>query len=317
MSKEFLIFKLKNISRIDTYQPMNDLFRRGGTSLKIFFLILIIPIFFSAMAYGNDSNEIPFYYQPLIERLTRDGFDIEFLSKLLTDCRAEFIPEVMTISISSKEMPEVYIQFLTPESILLAKRFLRQNLKTLKRMERQFHVEKEVVVAILLVESRFGEYTGKYRVIPTLASMALTDSSDNLWSNYSALREIDPEISYDWLESLAKKRADWAYRELKSFLNIIRHEKIDPLEVRSSYAGALGMAQFMPSSFLAYGLSKKGFEKWLLDKEEAIFSIGNYLKCHGWKKNLPIAKKRQILWCYNHSDPYIETIVRVAQKTKD
>jgi membrane-bound lytic murein transglycosylase B len=73
----------------------------------------------------------------------------------------------MTISLDSRETTELYTQFLSPESILLSKKFLGQNIKILKKMEKKFHVEKEVVVAILLVESRFGENIGKYRVIPT------------------------------------------------------------------------------------------------------------------------------------------------------
>ena len=280
-------------------------------------LILIVPILFSSMVYCYDTNEISLFYQPLIHRLSQEGFDVEFLSKLLTDPRAEMIPSALTISFNSMEDPERYLQFLSPESILLSKKFLRQNLKILRQVEKRFRVEKEVIVAILLVESRFGENIGKSRVISTLASMALIDSPENLQKNYLTLREIDPELSYEWMEDLAKKKARWAYNELKCFLKIICHEEIDPLEVYGSYAGALGMAQFLPSSYLTYAVSKKSFERWLLGKEEAIFSIGNYLKSHGWKKNLPIKKKKQILWCYNHSEPYIETILQVAQKIKN
>jgi membrane-bound lytic murein transglycosylase B len=183
-------------------------------------------------------------------------------------------------------------------------------------MEKEFHVEKEVIVAILLVESRFGENIGKCRVIPTLASMALMDSPEHLQKNYLILREMDPELSYEWIEGLAMRKARWAYHELKCFLRIIRHEKIDPLEVYGSYAGALGMAQFIPSSYLNYAVSKKSFERWLLSKEEAIFSIGNYLRSHGWKKNLSIKKKKQILWHYNRSEPYGETILQVAKNIR-
>jgi len=282
--------------------------------LKIFNLILTISILFSSIAYGNDSNEI--FYQPLIHRLSQDGFDAEFLSKLLTDPRAGVIPSALTIYLESKEVPERYTQFLTPESILLSKKFLRENIKLLGKMETLFHVEKEVVVAILRVESRFGENIGKQRVIPTLASMALIDSPDNLRKQYLTLREINPELSYEWIEAQAKRKANWAYHELKCFLKIIHHEKIDPLEVFGSTAGALGMAQFIPSSYLAYALSNKGFESWLLSKEAAIFSIGNYLKSHGWKRNLSIEKKRKLLWYYNHSEPYVETILQVSQKIK-
>jgi len=284
--------------------------------MKTFFLILTLLIFCSSIVYGNEAQEVPSHYQTLSLRLSQEGFDLEFLSKLLADSRAEFIPELTAISLTSRETQDLYAQFLDPELILLSKKFLRQNFHTLKQMEKEFHVEKEVTVAILLVESRFGENIGKYRVIPTLASMALIDSPEHLQRNYLALREMDPELSYEWIEGLAMRKARWAYHELKCFLKIIRHEEIDPLEVYGSYAGALGMAQFIPSSYLAYAVSKKSFGTWLLSKEEAIFSIGNYLRSHGWKKSLSMKKKRKILWYYNRSEPYGETILQVAKKIR-
>ena len=276
--------------------------------------LLLILAFLNSMAYSQELMEIPPVYQPLLSRLSREGFECNFLSKIFIDPRAEIIPERMTLSLVSRETTELYQQFLTPESISLGRTFLRRNRKLLRKMESKFHVEMEVVVAILLVESRFGENIGKHRVIPTLASIALISSPENLQKNYQSLREGSPNLSYEEVENLVKKRGEWAYHELKCFLNIIRHEKIDPLEVYGSYAGALGMAQFIPSSYLIFAQSNNGLEKWLLNKEEAIFSIGNYLKSHGWKQNLPIEKKRKGLWYYNHSEPYVETILQIAQK---
>jgi len=283
---------------------------------KIRYLILILLVISPSGAYANESDDILSFYQPLIYRLSEEGFDFEYLSQLFSDPRAEFIPAVTTISILSTEVTERYTQFLTPESILLSKKFLRHNLKTLRQMENRFHVEKEVTVAILLVESKFGQNTGRYRVIPTLASIALMDSPENLRKNCDSLREIAPELSCDWIESRSKRKAAWAYHELKCFFNIIRQENIDPLEVYGSHAGAMGMAQFIPSSYLAFATNQNGFEKWLLSKEEAIFSIGNYLRSHGWKRNLPVQKKKQILLCYNRSEPYVETVLKIAKKIK-
>jgi len=279
-------------------------------------LILAVLFLFPSVMCGNSAAEISANYQPLIERLSKDGFDPELLGRLFNDKRAGIIPERMVVSLVSRENKELYAPFLTPESILFAKHFLRQNIKQLKEVERRFHVDKEVIVAILLVESRFGENTGKHRVFPTLASMAIMDSPENLQNNYSLLKETDPELSYEWVEEKAKRRAKWAYQELKCFLRIIRDETLDPLEVRGSYAGALGLPQFIPSSYLAFALRQKGFENWLLSQEEAILSIANYLKLNGWKKKIPAEKKRKVLWSYNRSEPYIETILQVADRIK-
>jgi membrane-bound lytic murein transglycosylase B len=280
-------------------------------------LMLIFLIGFPSAIPANDSRDLPPHYQALLERLVRDGQDKDFLYPLFLDPRTEPIRHRMNISLLTREIPEIYTKFLTFESILLAKNFLHQNLVTLKEMERRFDVEKEVAVAILLVESKLGENIGKHRVIPTLASMALMNSTENLLRNYSTIWEMSPEVPYSWIEHLATRRANWAYKELKTFLEIIRSEKMDPLEVYGSIAGALGMPQFIPSSYMAYAINKNSFKDWLYDAEAAILSIGNYLKSHGWKRGLPIHQQKKLLWHYNRSDPYGETILQIAQRIRN
>jgi len=142
------------------------------------------------------------------------------------------------------------------------------------------------------------------------------DSTENLRDNFSRLKELDPDLSYEWVEDKGKRRALWAYQELKCFLTIVRDEALDPLEIRGSYAGALGPPQFVPSSYLAFALRQKGLEHWLSSMEEATLSVANYLKLNGWKKKLSKEKKRKVLWSYNHSEPYIETILELASRMK-
>jgi len=291
--------------------------QRWKTTLGIACVVMVLPLLFLAQVSGQTPSDVPPIYQSLVSRLSQDGFDAGFLSKLLMDSRSEPISSAMSIPVTTREIPEIYEQFLTLEAILLARRFLQENSTILDEMEKKFSVDKEVVTAILLVESRFGENIGKFRVLPTLASMAVMDSPENIEANYSVLRVADPEMTYDRVQGVAKKRASWAYQELKNFLLIVLRENFDPLEIRGSYAGAVGMAQFVPSSYLGYAESKNGFERWLTSKEDAVFSIGNYLKSHGWNKNLPLEKKKRVLWYYNHSKPYIETVLLVAQKIKN
>jgi membrane-bound lytic murein transglycosylase B len=286
--------------------------------VRVVFVILALFLLAFSVAHGNVPEEISSCYHPLlgglIERLSQDGFDLEFLSELFLDPRAELMPELMTISLVSRETTDVYAPFLSPESILLAKKFLQNNMSLLRETEKRFQVDKEVIVAILLVESRFGENIGKRRVIPTLASIALIDLPENLQYTYQVLLGVHSELAYDVAEGLAKRRAQWAYQELRQFLQIIRNEGMDPLEVKGSYAGALGMPQFLPSSYKNYSLNSKSFEEWLTSKEGAVISIANYLKSNGWKKDLPLQKQRQVIWSYNHSTPYVDTILQIAQK---
>jgi membrane-bound lytic murein transglycosylase B len=278
-------------------------------------IVLSIGLAVSSVAAAGPEGFLAFY-QPLLERLVEEGFDTGRLSTIFGDPRAEPVFSAMSLTLGKKETADLYSRFLSDEQIELAKKFRRQNLKILRQMEKRFHVDKEVVVAILLVESRFGEYTGKHRVVPTLASIALIDSPVNLTELCRGLLEQDPELSPEWLEGRAKRKAAWAYKELTCLLRILERETIDPLEIRGSYAGALGMAQFVPTSYRAFALPKKGLEGWLREKDEAIFSIGNYLMSNGWKKKLSEEKKRQVLWSYNHSEPYVSTILEIARRIR-
>ena len=112
-------------------------------------------------------------------------------------------------------------------------------------------------------------------------------------------------------------KSDWAYRELKAFLKYAESEKIDPVSVRGSMAGAVGIAQFMPTNILHLGIDgDKDGSIDLFTHADAIASIANYLKHHGWRKDQDRKAAYGVLLRYNYSKYYANTILAVADKLR-
>jgi len=123
-------------------------------------------------------------------------------------------------------------------------------------------VPASVILAIVGVETFYGERTGSYRVIDALSTLA-----------------------FDY-----PPRADFFRRELEQFLLMSREESLDPLRPKGSYAGAMGIPQFMPSSFRAYAVDGGGDghrDLWS-DWDDVFASVANYLKVHGWRPGEPV-----------------------------
>ena len=146
--------------------------------------------------------------------------------------------------------------------------FWQKNLDTLARAEEKYGVPAEVIVAIIGVETRFGRNLGDFRVIDALATLV---------ADYP-------------------KRRRFFSKELVHYMKLVRKEKIDPFSIYGSYAGALGKPQFMPSSFLAYAIDfdKDGKRDLSSSDADAIGSVANYLKKHGWNRNQPITGRATV-----------------------
>jgi len=153
--------------------------------------------------------------------------------------------------------------FLTDARVKEGAVFWRQHAETLKQVSEQYGVPPEIIVAILGVETLYGRRTGSYRVIDALATLA---------------------FAYP-------PRSRFFTAELEQFLLLCREEKVSPLQPTGSYAGAMGMPQFMPSSFRSFAadFNEDGNRDLWHDPKDAIASIANYFKAHGWIRNQPIA----------------------------
>ena len=152
--------------------------------------------------------------------------------------------------------------FVNERHIADGVRFAAQHAEALARAEAQYGVPREIIVAIIGVETYYGRNMGKWRVIDALASLA-----------------------FDY-----PPRADFFRSELEAFLLFSREARLDPLEVRGSYAGAIGIPQFMPSSYRRWAVDFDGDGVALLRSSptDAIGSVGNFLKSHGWVSGEPI-----------------------------
>jgi membrane-bound lytic murein transglycosylase B len=147
-------------------------------------------------------------------------------------------------------------------------KFWRDNEAQLQRAYETYGVAPEIIVAIIGVETRYGGNTGSHRVIDALAT-----------------------LGFDY-----PRRASFFRKELEHFLLLAREQKQDPLQLKGSYAGAMGYGQFMPSSYRAYAVDFDGddFVDIWNNPTDAIGSVANYLARHGWQKDQPITVRTRV-----------------------
>ena len=158
-------------------------------------------------------------------------------------------------------------RFVEPKRIAAGLAFWSQHADTLARAEKQYGVPAEIIVGILGVETLYGQNTGGFRVIDVLATLAF-DYPDT--PNRAA-------------------RMDYFKSELENALLFARESSIDPFSLKGSYAGAIGLPQFMPGSIRKYAVDYDGDGKIDLrnSPDDAIGSIANFLVQHGWHRGEP------------------------------
>jgi len=256
--------------------------------------------------------------ESLFQELTNEGFKPAFVHRLLYDKRWELSLLILEKNLIYRESKANYLHFLDAYSTALARDFLGKNRVFLEETERRYGVDKEVIVAILLIESSFGEYSEKYRVFNALSSLSQANHPEVFRLAFDHLKESHPDLTKDYFRERAERKSRWAFQELKAFLEIGIREDLDILEVKGSYAGAFGIPQFIPTSYLTYGTDGNGDNNiHLHDRYDAIVSVANYLKAHGWKPGLTKEEMMKVLFRYNRSRLYGETVLKCAEKLKN
>ncbi len=194
----------------------------------------------------------------------KHGIDRAEVSRLLA--QAQFQPrviELITRPAESKPWVEYRELFMTPKRIVGGVEFWNNHAESLARARAQYGVPEEIIVAIIGVETLYGERTGSYRVLDALATLA---------------------FGYP-------RRSAYFTGELENFILLARANGLDPSSLFGSYAGAIGIPQFMPGSYLAYAVDYDGDGKADLSSSpvDAIGSVAHYLSRHGWTQGEPTA----------------------------
>ena len=172
---------------------------------------------------------------------------------------AQQLPEVIeAISrpATLKPWPEYRAAFVNPERISLGLKFWKKYRRSLQAAERKYGVPQEIILAVIGVETVYGQDAGSFRTLDALTTLA-----------------------FDY-----PPRADFFRKELENYLLLAREQQFDLLAMRGSYAGALGIPQFMPSSYRTYAVDFNGNHKidLLHEPGDAIGSVASYLKGYGW-----------------------------------
>jgi len=227
----------------------------------------------NVMQMGGDFANNPNAQQFIDKMVNKHGFDRQQLQEILSQAkRLDSVLRLMdnqapTTSVKPPSGPNgawlrYRKKFITPDNVQNGVVFWNQYEDALNRAWQVYGVPPEIIVGIIGVETRWGRVMGKTRILDALATLSF---------NYP-------------------RRAEYFSGELETFLLMARDEQDDPLNLKGSFAGAMGYGQFMPSSYKQYAVDFSGdghINLW--DPVDAIGSVANYFKAHGWVKGDQIA----------------------------
>jgi len=242
--------------------------------VKVFVALSFIFIFLlQAKDYTKNADTIAF----VDSMVKKHNFKHTYLNELFCDVDLQEKPLQLISGVRKKPTAALKKKYplygawdryekykLTDKRIEDGASFMRRYKTTFERVEARYGVPAEYIAAIIGIESVYGGNVGKYPVFDTLSTLA-----------------FEPH-----------RRSDYFKRELSEFIRLSYRHKINPKNVLGSYAGAIGLGQFMPSNYEAYGVDfNEDGRVSLQHPQDAIASIANYLKENGWKRGEEVATR--------------------------
>ena len=268
-------------------------------------------------------------WSPLIDRLIGDGLAPEKINALFSRPEVTFESEAMTCKLQAlikkkfqkppagavPPVKAIYEGYLRAEVIAGAQEYLERNTPTLQNIRESYCVPEEIIVSIMLIETKLGESVGTRSALNTLASMALSTDLDIIQPYLP--EGLITETTEAFARRKCREKSDWAYRELKAFLEYAEKNEVDPVSIPGSIYGAIGLCQFMPSNAFIFGIDADGDGRIdLFATPDALHSIANYLKKNGWKCKMTRKHQHKVILAYNKSQTYANTVLAVAEKLR-
>jgi membrane-bound lytic murein transglycosylase B len=206
----------------------------------------------------------------------------------------------------------IYRNIVTPDTMRKCESFLARHEKVFDAVAKKYPVPREVLAALLFVETRLGTHVGKNNAFWSLACMAAADSPERVQGGLGDIPIAGRHAG--WLQARLTDKSDWAYKELRALLAFCAINRLDPHSMPGSVYGAIGICQFMPSNLVPYGEDGDGDGVInLFSEPDAIFSAARYLTRHGWKQTMTADAERGVLKRYNNLNVYANTILALAE----
>jgi len=253
------------------------------------------------------------------ERLVEKGLDKSQVQSMIYDPRISLRPDIVIQNLfysspkGSEEDPE--IMRIDPKHIANGRAFIKEQSELLSSVEKRFGTSPRIITAILIVESRLGTYPMRYNVVTAYANLALLLDPDYFSQIQQEYADKYPLLYDQATITRAQRRANWALIELYHLTLIANNLGMDPVSIMGSFAGALGPAQFIPSTFRSYGVDGDG--DGIINPfnmKDATATMGHYLKRSGWSEGASIEKKRNAVWHYNRSHVYVNTVMMLYEE---
>ena len=225
------------------------------------FIFNLLLLYFGVFTYASSSEKFDDWLKRFQAKAIKDGISKQVVNEVMSE--AKFLPKVIEYD---RYQPEFYEDTFTYIKKRTSNRKIKEGLKLFKKektvieaIEKEFQVEKELLLALMGIETNFGKYLGKMDIISSLAT-----------------------LSYD------KRRSEFFTEELLILLRLVDKNIIDKDILYGSWAGAFGNFQFMPRTIRNYAIDyNKNQTIELKNIEDSFASAANYLKTIGWKKNHP------------------------------